>query len=336
VTFYGGAFIQGDAYFTLPPSAYPVLNVSESSNMIFVYPNYRVNAFGFLPGKEVAEDAKSDVNAGLLDQEMVLKWTQKYIKQFGGDPSQVSIWGQSAGGGSVVAQVISRKHDPPLFKQALASSPFWPKTYRNDAPQAQARYDTLANLTGCTGPESLKCLKGLDVAAIRNASLTMTTSFLYGASSYPWGPIIDGEFLTKPLSEAATSCSVNIQLGFSMYNTHEGENFIPPGLKSTANSGTPPFNSSVASFDDWVAGYVPEFSDAELDQLKSLYPEFGTTDTSSYNNSYTRAGLVYRDSVLACPAYWTAGAAPKGSWLGEYTISPAQHASDVYWVSTNL
>ncbi|KAI1864259.1 hypothetical protein JX265_008630 [Neoarthrinium moseri] len=318
VVFYGGAFVQGSASFTIPPSAYPVLNVSDSSNMIFVYPNYRLNAFGFLPGKEVADDPHSNANAGLLDQEAALIWTQKYIKHFGGDPTEVSIWGQSAGGGSVVAQVIGRKHDVPLFKRALASSPFWPKTYSNDDPEAQARYETLVSLTGCAGPDSLKCLKRVDVSVIRNASYAMVSGNMYGPTSYPWSPVIDGEFLRKPLSEAAKSCSVNNQLGFSMYNTHEGENFV----------------SSNVVYDSWIADFLPKFSAADLDRLNALYPVAGHAESiPAYNDSYTRVGLIYRDSVLACPAYWTAGAAPKGSWLGEYTISPAKHASD--WNTVN-
>ena len=101
VVYYGGAFIQGSAAFTLPPSAYPVLNVSVANNVIFVYPNYRVNTFGFLPGREIAKSPTSDLNPGLLDQQAALIWTNKYIEQFGGDPKNVSIWGQSAGGGSV-------------------------------------------------------------------------------------------------------------------------------------------------------------------------------------------------------------------------------------------
>ncbi|OBT55213.1 hypothetical protein VE04_05146 [Pseudogymnoascus sp. 24MN13] len=61
VVYYGGAFIQGGGSFTLPPAGYPILNVSEANNFIFVYPNYRVNAFGFLPGAKIAAD-KSDFN----------------------------------------------------------------------------------------------------------------------------------------------------------------------------------------------------------------------------------------------------------------------------------
>ena len=96
-----------------------------------------VNAFGFLPGAEIAADPASDLNPGLLDQEAALIWTNKYIEKFGGDASNVTIWGQSAGAGSVVAQVIANggRTNPPLFSKALTSSPFWPKTYDYDAPE---------------------------------------------------------------------------------------------------------------------------------------------------------------------------------------------------------
>jgi carboxylesterase type B len=74
---------------------FPVLNVSDSNDFIFVYTNYRVNAFGLLPGKEIGVDPMSDLNPGLLDQHAALRWTNKYISNFGGDPRNVSIWGQS-------------------------------------------------------------------------------------------------------------------------------------------------------------------------------------------------------------------------------------------------
>jgi carboxylesterase type B len=86
-----------------------------------------------------------------------------------------------------------------LFSKALASSPFWPKTYRYDALEAQAIYDTLANLTGCSGPDSLQCLKKVDAEAIRTASLKISGSHTYNASSYTWAPVIDGKFLLLPI-----------------------------------------------------------------------------------------------------------------------------------------
>jgi carboxylesterase type B len=92
VVFFGGAFIEGGGSFSIPPAGYPVLNVTNENDFIFVYPNYRVNAFGFLPGQEIAEDGNSDLNPGLLDQQAALQWTHKYIEYFGGNPQNVSIW----------------------------------------------------------------------------------------------------------------------------------------------------------------------------------------------------------------------------------------------------
>lgn len=337
VVFYGGAFIEGDAFFTIPPAGYPILNVSASNDLIFVYPNYRVNAFGFLPGKEIAEDGKSDLNPGLLDQHAALQWTHKYISKFGGDPNNVSIWGQSAGAGSVVAQVIAQngRTKPRLFSKALASSPFWPKAYRYDAPPAQSVYDSFASLAGCSGPESLQCLKAVDVQTLRTAALAVSGSHTYNTSSYTWAPVIDGSFLTQPLSSATAAGAVNIDVGFGMYNLHEGENFVPPGLQSVNSTGSPPFNSSLASFDSWLSGFLPNFSAVELALVKQLYPAAGTAEElGTYNTTYTRAGLIYRDVVLACPAYWMAGSAHQTGYLGEYTISPAKHGSDTIWVKS--
>ncbi len=308
--------------------------MSPAIDLVFVYPNYRTNAFGFLPGKEVAADPTSDLNPGLLDQDAALRWTRDYVAHFGGDPENVSIWGQSAGGGSVVAQVIanhSRRQgsqqpavERPLFRAALASSPYWPKTYAFDAPEAQWQYDALANLTGCAGPGSLACLKRADVQRLRDAALTIAGSHTYNTSSYTWAPVIDGQFLDRPLSEATGGKGGGVELtyGFGMYNTHEGENFTPPGLDGVEKA-----------FDSWLGGFLPGFSADDLRAVRQLYPPSGSAEAvANYSNPATRAGLIYRDVVLACPAYWMAGAASKGSWLGEYSISPAKHASDTYWV----
>jgi carboxylesterase type B len=217
VVFYGGAYIQGGAFFTIPPAGYPVLNVSSETDIVFVYPNYRINAFGFLPGREVAADSGSDLNPGLLDQDAAIRWTKEHISHFGGDPDSIGIWGQSAGAGSVVAQVIARAgvpDRPRLFTRALASSPFWAKTYDYDAPEAQAVYDQFSTLVGCgTGPGSLECLKGADLQAMRDASLVVAASHTYNTSSYTWAPVIDGTFLTKRLTEVVDLGEVNIEYG---------------------------------------------------------------------------------------------------------------------------
>ncbi|CAK7214911.1 hypothetical protein SBRCBS47491_002311 [Sporothrix bragantina] len=349
VTFFGGGFIRGSAALGLPPSAYPTLNVTnENNDLLFVYPNYRTNVFGFLSGREVGADPHSDTNAGLLDQKAALQWVQKHIRAFGGDPDNVSIWGQSAGGGSVVAQVVAAaaaKETCPLFHRAMASSPYWPKTYRYDAPESQKIYDDLVERVGCRiANDTLACLKAVDVQTLRTASLAMTADRdATATSSYVWAPVLDDAFLTQSLSSLVEKQGSGVlSSAFATYNTHEGENFVPTWLfpKNSNSSDSDDDNE----FQTWLVRYLPDLTADDVAQVNRLYPSTGDVvgkgDESyaaySTGNPFGRAGLVYRDVTLSCPAYWMTGLTKKNSssWMAEYSIAPAKHASDTYWWNT--
>ncbi|KAK7745858.1 hypothetical protein SLS53_002576 [Cytospora paraplurivora] len=126
VVLHGGAYTAGTASFDMPPYGYATLNASNMNDFVLVYPNYRLGALGFLPGKAIKDAPGAALNPGLLDQQAALRWVHKNIQHFGGDPDNVAIFGQSAGGGSVVAQVIANggRTAPRLFQRALASSPY--------------------------------------------------------------------------------------------------------------------------------------------------------------------------------------------------------------------
>lgn len=76
------------------------LIATNENEFIAVSIQYRLNAFGFLSSDEI--HLKGTANAGLLDQQLALQWVQQYIHLFGGNPRDVTIFGQSAGGGSVM------------------------------------------------------------------------------------------------------------------------------------------------------------------------------------------------------------------------------------------
>lgn len=79
--------------------------MSESNGaVISVSIQYRLGPYGFLASKEIKQDGTA--NAGLLDQRLALDWVQRHISTFGGDPTKVTIWGGSAGGGSVGLQMM--------------------------------------------------------------------------------------------------------------------------------------------------------------------------------------------------------------------------------------
>lgn len=349
VVFHGGAYIAGTASFDIPPYGYPTLNASSSSSdgndFVLVYPNYRLGALGFLPGRAIKDAAADDddavLNPGLLDQRAALAWVRDNIERFGGDPRDVSIAGQSAGGGSVVAQAIASDGGGgvPLFRRALVSSPFWLRTYAYDDPEAEALYENFVRLTGCpsqvpgtdNSTTTLDCLRGLDLGAIVKASTAVAR--LYMSPHYVWAPVIDGSFLTGTLTEALAGGNNNnnkrlgAEVVWGMFNSNEGASFVDSSLQGA--SGTP-YNATEAGFDGWLADFLPRFSRERLQAVKSVYPAAGTTDSASWawNTTFGRAAYIYRDTVLACPAYWVASAAPKTAWLGEYAVSPARHVSD--------
>ena len=81
-----------------------------SKDVVLVTINYRLGIFGFMPYPELSEESPNHVsgNYGILDQIQSLKWIKQNIAQFGGDPENVTIFGQSAGGGSV--RTLCRRH----------------------------------------------------------------------------------------------------------------------------------------------------------------------------------------------------------------------------------
>jgi len=95
VAIHGGGYGSGSSQYD-----WSKLMASNDNKFIAVSFQYRLNAFGFLSSDEVYR--KGTPNAGLLDQQLALHWVQQYIDLFGGDKTKVTIFGESAGGGSVM------------------------------------------------------------------------------------------------------------------------------------------------------------------------------------------------------------------------------------------
>ena len=104
VWIYGGGYTAGSKSDSGNPAG--LLTRSESNNadgVIYVSMNYRLGAFGWLSGPTFQENGTA--NAGLLDQRFALEWVQQYIHLFGGDKNKVTVFGESAGGGSIEHQI---------------------------------------------------------------------------------------------------------------------------------------------------------------------------------------------------------------------------------------
>lgn len=93
-------------------------SLAVNEDVVVVTPNYRTNIFGFSSSPEIPYGQQ---NVGFLDQRLALQWVQDNIAQFGGDPAQVTIFGQSAGGFSV-KQLLANPPSPLNFRAAILSS----------------------------------------------------------------------------------------------------------------------------------------------------------------------------------------------------------------------
>lgn len=167
---------------------------------VFVAVNYRVGAWGFMPGKEILADGAA--NLGHLDQRMGLEWVADNIAAFGGDPAKVTIWGESAGAISVWNQMsmYDGNHtykDKPLFRGAIMNSGSIVPADPVDCPKGQAIYDAIAAKAGCTGPDSLNCLRNLPLDAFTEAANSVPAILSWNSVALSYLPRPDGKVLTK-------------------------------------------------------------------------------------------------------------------------------------------
>jgi len=98
--------------------------------IVVVTVNYRLNVFGFLCHPEItAESPDAPANFGNLDQQFGIRWVKRNIAAFGGDPDNITIGGQSAGGGSVMSQLTSPQNEEGLFQRAIIQSGIASRVY---------------------------------------------------------------------------------------------------------------------------------------------------------------------------------------------------------------
>jgi para-nitrobenzyl esterase len=190
VWIYGGAFVGGG-------SAYPIYDGTDLAKrgVVVVSINYRLGYLGFFAHPALARENPNDATAnfGLMDQIAALKWVQANIAQFGGDPSNVTIFGESAGGMSVndlVASPAARG----LFAKAIAESGLGllPAT---TLARAQSVATDFATRIGASGDDTavLAKLRGLSVDQIIADQ---------SANAKTLEPIVDGKILPEDVSTA--------------------------------------------------------------------------------------------------------------------------------------
>jgi para-nitrobenzyl esterase len=189
VWIHGGSFLQGAGI------DYDPRRLVEQNEIVVVTINYRLGALGFLALPTTAQSQGSSGNYGLMDQQEALRWVQKNIATFGGDPNAVTIQGQSAGGASVCAHLTSPLAAG-LFSRAVIQSGGCVSGAFADA--ARDGSDLAARFPQCQGSlDMAECLRGVPAADIRAAAATDIVDARGQRRARAWGPVVSGSVLPE-------------------------------------------------------------------------------------------------------------------------------------------
>lgn len=191
VWIHGGGFAMGSASF------YEGSVLAAYQNVVVVLIQYRLGMLGFLS----TGDDNAPGNMGLLDQVAALQWVQEHIQSFGGDPSSVTIFGESAGGVSVSLQVLSPMSSG-LFHRAIAQSgTAYMDLLINTEPFGLAMM--MANASGCAGTKPhqiVDCVMQMSTEDV--LKIAQMKELLFGVT-------VDGHFLPKSATELFKSHKFN-------------------------------------------------------------------------------------------------------------------------------
>jgi para-nitrobenzyl esterase len=259
--------------------------------------NYRLGALGFLAHPALARgSAGSSGNYGLMDQIAALEWVRRNIARFGGDPNNVTIAGQSAGGVSVLALMVSHRSRG-LFQRAIVESGAFALNQRPLA-DAEATGEAFATAAGCAD-QSARCLRKLPVDT------------LVGDFAAPVIPgVIDGRVLSESIAQALAAgrfAHVPILNGVN----HLEELIFTAGLGLAVSGGT---FVGVPVHPVTPEGYPADIeavlgvSTAQAASIAAQYP------LGSYPSPDVAFATLVSDANFACPALrvdrWTATRVP--------------------------
>ncbi|RPD60515.1 carotenoid ester lipase [Lentinus tigrinus ALCF2SS1-7] len=298
VWIFGGGFQIGSNAVE-PGEVIVARSIEIGHPMIYVAINYRLSAFGFLGGREVKEAGVA--NVALHDQREALRWIQKYISAFGGDPEKVMIWGESAGSVAVALQMQANGGDTEgLFRAAFMESGALIPTGTVDNPYEQSNYDQIVGETGCSNAtDTLGCLRTVP-ADVLKAAMDKTPSFVsFQQLNTPYFPRADGVFIPEPAQQQLLNGQVATIPFVAGNDFDEGTVFSFATLNLTTDD----------EFLDYVhSNYYRNTSLECVAKILDLYPSdpatgspYDTGDNFAYTPQYKRMAAFQGDFIEHAP-----------------------------------
>ena len=189
---YGGSYATGG----INASYYDMATMANDTGCIIVSANYRINVCGFLDLRDIISGATA--NNGLRDIVFALKWVNENISEFGGDPSNVTVFGQSSGAALATA-LLAVPSAKPYFSKIISQSACGDSFYSPE--QAKSVALRWHNLMGNPTADELINMSAERLVS-RNGMLDVAVALEYGINC-TFNPVIDGEFLVSHPSQSA-------------------------------------------------------------------------------------------------------------------------------------
>jgi len=265
---------------------------------VLVTMNYRLGVWGFLSGSTPYAPSG---NFGLRDQQLALSWVQTYISSFGGDPQQVTIFGQSAGGMSIGLHLVVPSSFQ-YYTRAIAESNPATMLFRtledNDKYFEAVVRDTLCG--NVTSPTVMTCLRAKPTSWLLKIETLPEYAWTFrlpirSIEGLAWEPVIDGDLLIDQPATLITS---------GKHNTNSKVIF---GSVKNETNGFFSFVKSMSA-SEYEALMVAIFASNSSTVLKQ-YPSMGS-------NSLAQANIMLTDYLFVCPARYVSG------FYQKYAIEP--------------
>ncbi|XP_035995964.1 bile salt-activated lipase [Fundulus heteroclitus] len=341
VWIYGGAFMFGDSMGTnfLDNYLYSGQEIADRGNVIVVTLGYRVGTLGFLS----AGDSTLPGNYGLWDQQAAIAWVHRNIRSFGGDPNNITIFGESAGGAGVSFQTIT-PHNKGLIRRAISQSGVSLCPWAVNRNPRRFAEEVALKVNCPTDDRMASCLKMTDPKV-----LTMAGSIpLSSSAENPFvhnlvlSPVIDGDFLPdEPSSLFHNAADIDYMAGANDMDGHFFASFDVPSINSqllvtpvddvkrllaafTKEKGTPGIENGFSTYTlDWGSNPSSETIKKTVVAIETDYMFLIPTQAALYlHASNAGSGRTYsylfsepnRLGIISKP------------WLG------ADHADDLQYV----
>jgi para-nitrobenzyl esterase len=282
VWIHGGGLTKGAG------SDYDPTPLVEGGDVIVVTFNYRLGLLGFFAEQQLDSEGHLAANYGLMDQQYALQWVKNNIAAFGGDPTRITVFGESAGGLSVYSQLASPTAAG-LFTGAIAQSGayggFSPDYRPFILPIVTAEstgYPPFV-LSGAAYASAAGCPNG-DTACLRAASATAVVQALGTRAPYP---VIDGTLLTQTPGDAFASGNFN-QVPVITGNNHDEYRYFVGEMQPALGNG-----DYGSAFQKTFATFAPS--------VEAEYP-LPSVPPPPANETEILLATAGTDGIFVCPA----------------------------------